>query len=170
MHEMSLAESIVDIVERTAAANGGGKVSAVRLAIGARRWESGALEVEGGNARPDDRAPAVSVDLQVAHAVRIDDQPASVGETHRVRPVAADDIGQVPGPAQLDDLDDLAAVLDDDVALLELGSAGPKAFHLPTLQCQAGFILAFDEIVVPGLAVLGDRGTVRLVFFLAHRC
>lgn len=35
MHEMSLAESIVDIVERTAAANGGGKVGAVRLAIGA---------------------------------------------------------------------------------------------------------------------------------------
>jgi hydrogenase nickel incorporation protein HypA/HybF len=35
MHEMSLAQSIVEIVERTAAANGGGQVSAVRLEIGA---------------------------------------------------------------------------------------------------------------------------------------
>lgn len=35
MHEMALAESIVEIVERTAAANGGGRVSAVRLEIGA---------------------------------------------------------------------------------------------------------------------------------------
>ncbi|HOX90129.1 MAG TPA: hydrogenase maturation nickel metallochaperone HypA [Burkholderiaceae bacterium] len=35
MHEMSLAQSIVEIVERTAAANGGGRVSAVRLEIGA---------------------------------------------------------------------------------------------------------------------------------------
>jgi hydrogenase nickel incorporation protein HypA/HybF len=35
MHEMSLAQSVVEIVERTAAANGGGRVSAVRLEIGA---------------------------------------------------------------------------------------------------------------------------------------
>jgi hydrogenase nickel incorporation protein HypA/HybF len=35
MHEMSLAQSIVEIVERTAAANGGGRVSAVRLEVGA---------------------------------------------------------------------------------------------------------------------------------------
>lgn len=35
MHEMSLAESIVQIVEDTALANGGGRVSAVRLSIGA---------------------------------------------------------------------------------------------------------------------------------------
>lgn len=35
MHEMSLAESIVQIVEDTAHANGGGRVASVRLEIGA---------------------------------------------------------------------------------------------------------------------------------------
>ncbi len=34
MHEMSLAESIVQIVEETARANGGGRVSKVLLEVG----------------------------------------------------------------------------------------------------------------------------------------
>ncbi len=60
-------------------------------------------------------------------------------------------------------------VLDHDIAFLELRASGAQALDLPTLEHEPGLELLLDEIVVPGLAVLGDDGAVRSFFFLGHR-
>ena len=58
-------------------------------------------------------------------------------------------------------------ILDEYVRFLQLRAAGAQALDLPSLQRQAGLVGLLDEIVVPRLAVLGDR---RVVGALVSSC
>ncbi|MNJ71268.1 hypothetical protein D3C77_677900 [compost metagenome] len=60
------------------------------------------------------------------------------------------------------------AILEQDVAVDQLGLAGTQAFNFPTGQGQAGLELLFDEIIVQRLFVLRDAALL-LFLLLSHR-
>jgi hypothetical protein len=54
-------------------------------------------------------------------------------------------------------VDEYFAVDNSGIGVLDIGFAEPERFYLGTFQNYAGFIVIFDEIIVPGPAVDGDR-------------
>ena len=58
------------------------------------------------------------------------------------------------------------AILDDDVAFLQLSGTGTQAFYLPSFQNETGLEFLFDEVIVPRFLVAGD--TVCVFATLCH--
>src|SRR5262249_16817408 len=53
-----------------------------------------------------------------------------------------------------------------NVGLLELGAPGAHRLDFPAREREAGLVAVLDEVVVPGLAVLGDQ--TRCAFSFGH--
>jgi hypothetical protein len=54
-------------------------------------------------------------------------------------------------------------VFDPGISVFQIGLAQPEGLYFGTFEYQAGFQFIFDEIVIAGLAVLGDDFDMFLV-------